>query len=331
MKKSALCLIILAIPLLLSRLAHAAAGTASVPPASGEPVLTFGSELILAGCWSAAELQGAPVEKISRPRPTSAAKPWPPYSAPHHTLPPLSTALRHSIRAVTPEAGQLLLALTFDLCEGPGEIAGYDPDIINFLRAKKIRATFFAGGQWLHSHPERAMQLLADPLFEIGNHSWSHPNFLLLAEPQMQAQILWTQAQYEALRTALAARVRAQGLPLAEMDKIPPVPAVFRFPHGACDHRALQITAALGLPAVQWCLAAADSWKNQTAGKIAGLILKNVRPGAIVILHANGKGIHTARALALCVPELQRQGYQFVTVSELLQAGPAETSPRCRP
>ena len=40
-------------------------------------------------------------------------------------------------------------------------------------------------------------------------------------------------------------------------------------------------------------------------------------------MHANGKGTHTARALALCVPQLQNQGYQFVTISELLQAGPA--------
>ena len=74
-----------------------------------------------------------------------------------------------------------LIALTFDLCEQPGEIAGYDGAIFDYLRANGIKATFFAGGKWMRSHAERAQQLMSDPLFEMGNHSEAHRNLKLLS------------------------------------------------------------------------------------------------------------------------------------------------------
>ena len=61
-------------------------------------------------------------------------------------------------------------------------------------------ATLFMGGKWMRSHSERAMQLMADPLFEIGNHGWSHGNFGIMSEKAMLEQIRWTQAEYELLR-----------------------------------------------------------------------------------------------------------------------------------
>jgi peptidoglycan/xylan/chitin deacetylase (PgdA/CDA1 family) len=63
-----------------------------------------------------------------------------------------------------------LLALTFDPCETSGEVAGYDGAIIDYLRAHRVKATFFAGGRWMASHSERTQRLLSDPLFEVGTH-----------------------------------------------------------------------------------------------------------------------------------------------------------------
>ena len=48
------------------------------------------------------------------------------------------------------------------------------------------------------------------------------------------------------------------------------------------------------------------------------MILEQVRPGAIIICHANGRGYGTAASLPLFVPKLRALGYDFVTVSELL-------------
>jgi peptidoglycan/xylan/chitin deacetylase (PgdA/CDA1 family) len=291
--------------------------------------LTFGSQIVLDQCWTKSDLKGSPSEKKSRPlKPSPAGLPSNPPKL-HNPLPPLPEELQNSIRSVNPTDGLKLIALTFDLCEGQGEIAGYDADIVDLLRAAKIKATFFAGGKWLHSHPDRAMQLMADPLFEIGNHSWNHPNFRLISEPQIHEQIIRTQTRYEVLRENLAQKIQAQGIDITEMDKIPKVPFTFRFPYGTCNEQALRVTAALGLPAIQWNVVTADSCRSQTAEKIARTIVKKAKPGAIVIMHANGKGIHTAHALALCLPQLRNLGYQFVTISELLQTGPVVSAATC--
>jgi peptidoglycan/xylan/chitin deacetylase (PgdA/CDA1 family) len=145
----------------------------------------------------------------------------------------------------------------------------------------------------------------------------------------MHEQIIWTQAQYEMLWENLAQKVQAQGIDSREMNQIPKIPLTFRFPFGTCSEQALRVTAALGLPAIQWNIVTADSAKSQTAEIIARIILKRVQPGSIIIMHANGKGINTARALHLCLPQLLNQGYQCVTVSELLLAGPVFSTATC--
>ena len=285
--------------------------------------LTFGSRVILEKLWSPAELQGEAPLPVHN---------WPPAQAgPRATLPPLPSRWQNSIRRVEPLQNRKVAALTFDLCEGAREISGYDAQIVNYLRAQGIKATFFAGGKWLHSHPEQAVQLMADPLFEVGNHSWDHPHFQRLGEAAMAGQILRTQAQYEALWQELARRAQAQGIDPAEMAKIPRLPRVFRFPYGTCTPEALRVLARLGLAAIQWSIVTGDPDKHQYAQRIANLVLGRVEPGAIIIGHANGRGWWTAEALPLFVPKLKEQGFEFVTVSELLQCGPVVATPTCMP
>ena len=285
------------------------------------PKLTFGSRVVLEKLWSPAELQreSAPPSQGSSP---AAGKP-------QTTLPPVPAQWRNSIRRVDPLQNRKVVALTFDLCEGAREVSGYDAEIVNYLRAQQVKATFFAGGKWLRSHPEQAMQLMADPLFEIGNHSWSHPHFRDLSEKAMEDQVMRTQAQYEALWQELARRARAQGIDPSEMEKIPRVPLVFRFPYGTCSPEALGVLARLGLPAIQWDIVTGDPDKHQYANRIAKLILAKIQPGSIIIGHANGRGWWTADALPLFVPKLRDLGFTLVTVSELLHCGPALTTQDC--
>ena len=100
---------------------------------------------------------------------------------------PVANNLRGAIRRVDLPAGEKVIALTFDLCEQRGEIAGYDGRVIDYLRQQGVKATFFAGGKWMASHQERTEQLMLDPLFEIGNHTETHRN-LRLATPKSRAR-----------------------------------------------------------------------------------------------------------------------------------------------
>ena len=278
--------------------------------------------------WTRAELRGRLDDRQIRKGIITPCDTMP-KTNPARVHPPLPPRLRQSIREVRPAGDRRLVALTFDLCEGPGEKAGYDAEIVNYLRDQGIRATFFPTGKWMCSHPDKTMQLMADPLFEVGSHSWDHRNFRFLTVPEMERQILATQVQYELLWEELVSRLAAAGVEPARLARIPPAIRVFRFPYGACRTEALNLLARLGLPAIQWSVVSGDPAPGQSAALISSRILKEVRPGAIIICHANGRGHHTAAALPRIIPALKSQGYSFVTVSELLAAGEVVSSPEC--
>ena len=238
---------------------------------------------------------------------------------PLHMLPPLPTdpAAVGMVRRVALPDGPKVAALTFDLCELDTVTTGYNAAIINFLRAEKLPATLFMGGKWMRTHAARVRQVLTEPLFEVGNHAWSHGNFALLSPEGMRAQVLWTQAQYELLREDALAAARAVGGP---QPSIPPVPVLFRLPYGRCSPQALDLLAGLGLTVVQWDVVAEGGGDN-SAPKQALEVARRVRPGSILLFHANRVPHGSAALLRGVVAALRAQGYSFVTVSRLLRMG----------
>lgn len=289
---------------------------------------SFGSSPILQKCWTPKELVGKPTDRkiIFQKSPDHQV---PARSAALHWLPILRDDRRLSVRYIQPDPGRKLAALTFDLCEKEGEITGYDSEIVNYLRQHQVKATFFAGGKWMLTHPEKTMQLMADPLFEIGNHSWNHPNMRSLKGNDLREQIEITQAQYELLREELQNRRCTIEAGIETMDLIPRLPSVFRFPYGACSAGSLEAVNRAGLAAIQWNIVTGDPAKSQSAASIAKTILNQIKPGAIIIAHANGRGWNTAEALPLFIPDLRRLGYEFVTVSELLNSGKVVSTDEC--
>jgi len=205
--------------------------------------LNFGSEMLLKSCWSPEELLGQPQDVRTLKQSHAHGSQTPGRTTPIHPLPRLAPERQNVIRHVNPAEGRKVVALTFDLCESASEISGYDRDIVNYLRLNGVKATFFAGGKWMQSHPERTLQLMADPLFEVGNHSWSHRDFRTITPEQMQQQILWTQAEYELLWEELHSRPCAECLDPVVMEKIPRAPLLFRFPYGTCSAEALHMLA----------------------------------------------------------------------------------------
>jgi peptidoglycan/xylan/chitin deacetylase (PgdA/CDA1 family) len=301
---------------------QAASPGANASPAANSPRLPE-------RCWSPQELQGTPENRRSHKDPSDNRRDPPARVVPQTLLPPLDPALQGSIRSVEPAQHQKVIALTFDLCETTAEVSGYDAEIVNYLRTRQVKATFYAGGKWMRSHPARTQQLMTDPLFELGNHSWSHANFRKLTASQMEQQILWTQAQYELLREDLHRKACMQEAGTDELQRAPRTPLTFRFPYGTCTPLALRVAAGCGLPAIQWSVVSGDPAKQQSAARIASRIGEQVRPGAIIICHANGRGTNTAQALPLFIPQLQARGYRFVTVSELLAAGRPVAADTC--
>jgi peptidoglycan/xylan/chitin deacetylase (PgdA/CDA1 family) len=276
-------------------------------------------------CWTPQALAGteAELKPVSTHRSLDIA-PLKQVTLPPET--PVKPELRGSIRGVELPPDKKLIALTFDLCEENGYVSGYDGRIVDYLRGQGIKATFFAGGKWMETHPERAEQLIADPLFEVGSHGLRHLDLSNVNDATLGEEITLTKAAYARARAALASRQCLVGATAAQP---PERLTLLRFPYGRCNDKALAAAANGGLVSIQWDLATGDPDPQVSAKTIANTILTKAHPGAIIVAHANGRGHNTAQALAMALPKLEEQGYSFVTVSELLQAGKPVISTRC--
>jgi peptidoglycan/xylan/chitin deacetylase (PgdA/CDA1 family) len=101
------------------------------------------------------------------------------------------------------------------------------------------------------------------------------------------------------------------------------LPKYFRFPGGCYDRQALDLVHAAGLIPVQWDVNSIDAF-NTYPEQIVATGLSEIKPGSIVVMHLQGRANAPATGLALrlLIPELEKRGYQFVTISELLATGP---------
>lgn len=291
--------------------------------ATAPPAVAGDRADLAAMCFPPQDLASKPAERLIARNPARYDQ-----GPPQVETAALPTAPRGAIRRVALPAGLKLVALTFDFCEQPGEIAGYDGAIIDYLRENRIKATLFTGGHWLTTHPERSEQLVADPLFEIASHGWAHRNVRLLSGADLAREIMGPSRAYTVTRQNLARRACVASRAV-ELASVPPAITLFRFPYGACSPASLDAVAAAGMRAIQWDVSTGDPWPGQSAAAIAAVIVRQTRPGSIVLAHGNGRGHHTAAALPIAIPRLKAMGYTFVTVSELLAAGQPEVAETC--
>lgn len=194
------------------------------------------------------------------------------------------------------------VALTFDVCQSEGDLAGFDTAIIQVLNETKTPATFFLGGLWMRDHQKETIELSNNPLFELGNHSWSHKDFSAITNDEMQKEILLTQ---QFMYNLVGYQTN-----------------LFRLPYGTYTDESLNIINDQGLYIIQWDDVSGDPDPNVNAENMTSWVLQQVQPGSIIIMHANGRGWHTAEALPRIIQSLNEQGYAIVTVSELLKIQP---------
>ena len=240
---------------------------------------------------------------------------------PEVKLPPLAAAKDGVVRRVQVAGDEKVCALTFDLCELGTVTTGFDADVLGWLQDQSIPATLFMGGKWMRTHAKRVRQVMRDPLFEIGNHAWSHGNFAIMTEQRMREEILYTQACYEQLRKESMSEAGRLG----DVDvDIPPVPHFFRFPYGRTSETALRLLAEYGLRPIQWDVVA-EGGGNNASIDLARRVAGQVHPGSIILFHANLVPTGTFQLVRYVVRELEQQGYRFVSIGELLLLGKPET------
>lgn len=183
------------------------------------------------------------------------------------------------------------IALTFD--DGPSDQT--TPKVLDILKSQNVPATFFMLGQQVEKFPKIAQQIKENG-HELGDHSYSHPDLVTLSEDEIRKQIENTEiAIYKATGS---------------------LPKSVRPPYGSVN---ATIAPTIGLPVSQWSIDSFD-WKSHNAQKITAEIRNQAFNGGIILMH----DIHpeTVEALPTVINNLKKDGYEFLTVSQILKHEP---------
>jgi len=205
------------------------------------------------------------------------------------------------IKGGAPPPVKKIVALTFD--DGPS--TQYTPQILDILKEENVKATFFVIGENVDRHPEIVAREHAEG-HAIGNHTWSHP-FLSLVESRKQLTL-------EIARTD-SAIYRAAGVHVS----------LFRPPHGWCPPWMVETVEDLGFDIINWTEDPND-WKHPAANIIVKRVESCLGLSAIVLLHdglelkKDPKQENTVQALRGIIRDFRKDGYEFVTVTQLVHA-----------
>ncbi len=183
------------------------------------------------------------------------------------------------------------IAITFDAAWG----ADKTKEIMDVCDEYGIKATFFLVGIWIEEYTDLTKEI-AERGFEIGSHSYNHPDLTKLDIQEMQTEIIKT--------NNLIKEVTNQ------------TPALFRAPFGAYNNALISTLSKLNMTGIQWDVDTLD-WKGYGPNQVLSRVLNKVSNGSIILCHNNAE--HVVENTRLLLTSLQNKGYNFVKVSELVK------------
>lgn len=179
-----------------------------------------------------------------------------------------------------------LIAFTFD--DGPN--TSTTSRLLDGIKEYNAKVTFFVLGSRVNSHQE-VLKRAYEEGNQIGSHTYNHLNLLLLSDSKIIEEISKTD---EAIKNIIGTS-----------------PELLRPPYGNVNDNIKQLSSKY---IINWNVDTED-WKLKDRNLIKENILKNVRDGAIILLH----DIYTesVEGALLAMEELEKEGYAFVTISEM--------------
>ena len=191
-----------------------------------------------------------------------------------------------------------LIALTFD--DGPS--AKYTDEILSILNHYNVKATFFVTGREVEEFPNEARKIV-EAGHQLGNHSYSHKKMIFRSASFIESELDRTDQ--------------------AIMDTGYKGEVYFRPPH--CKKLILlpMILKERNQVSITWDIEPESFAEVRSSPKnIASHISERVHPGSIILLHVMyNQREESRKSLPIFIEELQKQGYRFVTIDELVIRG----------
>ena len=190
-----------------------------------------------------------------------------------------------------------VVALTFD--DGPNPV--YTARLLKVLQRHRAKATFFMLGSAAQAHPE-IVDAVADAGHAIGNHSYSHCDFLELSHRRRVQEIRACSRSLQGYETK-----------------------IFRPPYGRGNLASYIAVRSLGYKVVKWTISTGD-WKHLKGTDISELILQQLRPGAVILLHDGiANNPNADRSATIDAVDRLLNGtagkYRYLTIPDLFTMG----------
>ena len=188
------------------------------------------------------------------------------------------------------ETQEKKIAVTFDAAWSADDT----DELISILKKHSAKATFFCVGDWVEKYPD-AVKNFNDNGHEIANHSDTHAIFNEVSRDKVKEEI-------ESCNKKIA-------------DITGTAPKLCRAPSGAYDNKSIELCEEKGMKMIQWDVDSLD-WKLLSVDEMYSRVTSKVQNGSILLFH-NGVE-NTPEALDKILTKLEKDGYEFVTVSELI-------------
>ena len=192
------------------------------------------------------------------------------------------------VRAIDPK--KPMVALTYD--DGPSSSA--TTRILNTLEKYDARATFFVVGSRVDSYKSQ-IQRAYNLNCEIGNHTYNHKTLTSASASEIKNELNKTASKVEAITGER--------------------PVIMRPPGGSYQNDTVRKN--VGAPIIMWSVDTRD-WESRNASSIISNVKRNTYNGSIILMHDLYDS--TASATETIVPWLVDNGYQIVTVTEMMDA-----------
>ena len=202
----------------------------------------------------------------------------------------VASATQRQLPIYCVQRDQKMISISFDAAWGNEDTQ----QLIDILGKYDIKATFFVVGEWVDKYPE-SVKALHDAGHEVMNHSNDHAHMSQLSREEIIADVNACNDKIEAVTG-----VR---------------PTLIRPPYGEYDDNVISAIRSMDMEPIQWDVDSLD-WKLKNTSKIIRRVEKSAEDGDIILMHDIFQTSVDA-ALAL-VDDLQKQGYEFVTVDELV-------------
>lgn len=188
------------------------------------------------------------------------------------------------------ETEEKKIAITFDAAWSAEDT----DEIIEILKKHNAKTTVYAVGDWVDKNPD-AVKKFYENGHEIGNHSDTHPSFSKISREEIRQEIVNCNEKIKAITGESPKTVRA--------------------PSGDYDNKSIETAESLDMKMIQWDVDSLD-WKLLSVDEMYSRVTENVQNGSIILFHNGVK--NTPVALDKILTKLKTDGYEFVTVSELI-------------